>query len=62
MSKDIEKNIYILNLYSELLNKTEKRGISYGEIAFIQSLKEKETRKFEKELIKELEELEKNKK
>lgn len=40
-----EKNDYILeleSLYDEYLQKTEKRGISYGEIAYIQGLKKQD--------------------
>lgn len=33
---------YTQNLYDEYLTKTEGRGISWGEIAYIQSLKTKE--------------------
>lgn len=33
-----ERILYIQNLYSEYLERTEKRGISYGEICFIENL------------------------
>ena len=48
---------YILNIqnkYDEYLMQTENRGISYGELAYIQSLNEKELKEMEEELDKEL--------
>lgn len=33
-----ERILYIQNLYSEHLERTEKRGISYGELCFIENL------------------------
>lgn len=47
--------LYIQNLYDEYLMKTEKRRISYGELAYIQNLSMKELKKMEEELIKDLE-------
>ena len=55
-----EKNeclLYITNLYDEWLQKTEKRGISYGELAHIQGLNAGELAEIEQELLKELERL-----
>lgn len=49
---------YILEMqckYDEYLMKTEKRGISYGELVHIQNLSEKELKELEKEIDKELE-------
>ena len=48
---------YILNIqskYDEYLMKTENRGISYGELAYLQNLTEKELKKLEIELDEEL--------
>lgn len=52
-----ERLLYIQSLYDEWLQKTEKRGISYGEIAHIQGLNDGELDEIEKELLKELERL-----
>jgi hypothetical protein len=41
--------------YDEYLMKTENRGISYGEIAYIQGLSDKELKDLNDEAIKELE-------
>lgn len=41
--------------YDEYLMKTENRGISYGEIAYIQGLNNKELEDLNNEAIKELE-------
>lgn len=41
---------YIQNKYDEYLMKTENRGISYGELAYIQNLDEKELKELEEEL------------
>ncbi len=49
---------YILEVerkYDEYLMKTEKRGISYGELAYIQNLSEKELKELEEEIDEELE-------
>lgn len=57
MSKQ-EKQEYIMhieNLYDALVNIQEQRGISYGEIAYVESLKKKELEKLEEEIIEELE-------
>lgn len=52
-----EKNDYILeieSLYDEYLQKTENRGISYGEIAYIQGLKKKDLDSLYVELLDEI--------
>lgn len=57
MSKQ-EKQEYIMhieNLYDALMNIKEERGISYGEIAYVESLKKKELEELEEEIIEELE-------
>lgn len=36
--------------YNEYLTQTEKRGISYGELAYIQNLSKKELQELEKEI------------
>ena len=51
-----EYNLHIQMLYDEWLMKTEKRGISYGEIAYMQGLSKKELNDLEIALVKELEE------
>ena len=53
-----EKEEYLLevvNKYDEYLQKTENRDISYGELAYLQSLSKGQLKEFEKELDKELE-------
>lgn len=53
-----EINEYLLEVqskYDEYLMKTENRGISYGELAYLQSLDKEQLEEFEKELDKELE-------
>lgn len=45
---------HIKQLYDEYLMKTEKRGISWGELAYIDGLTMKELKEFENELSKEL--------
>lgn len=42
---------YIINLYDIYIYRTEKRGISYGEINHIQNLKLKELEKLENEIM-----------
>ena len=52
MSKQ-EKQEYMMhveNLYDTLVNIQEQRGISYGEIAYVESLKKKELEEYENEL------------
>lgn len=56
MIKMNEEN-YIANIimkYDEVMMLQEKRGISYGEIAYIQSLSKKELQELEKELENEI--------
>ena len=48
-----EFNQEVQRLYDEYLMKTEKRGISYGEIAYIEGLSKKELNKLYEELLKE---------
>ena len=49
MSNNDFKN-FVQDQYDYYLNKTEGRGISYGEIAYIQGLKSKELRALYQEL------------
>lgn len=49
-----EYQLEIIDLYNNWIQKEEKRGISYGEIAYIQSLKKRELKEIEKELNKAL--------
>ena len=44
----------VVNKYDEYLMKTENRGISYGELAYLQSLTLGQLAEFEKELDKEV--------
>ena len=41
---------HVINLYDEYLYKTENRGISWGELAYIQNLTEEELKDLEEEL------------
>ena len=45
-----EYAMYIQIKYDEYLMKTENRGISYGELAYIQNLSEEELQELEEEL------------
>lgn len=49
-----EFNMAVVNAYDELLQKTEKRGVSYGELAYIESLSDKEAKDLLEECYKEL--------
>lgn len=49
-----EFRLEVQRMYDEYLQKTEKRGISYGEIAHIESLAECELQEFYDELYAEL--------
>lgn len=52
-----EFNMTLVNAYDELLTKTEGRGISYGECAYIDNLKESEAQEFLEECYNKLNEL-----
>ena len=54
-----EKIFYINSIYDEYLQKTEKRGLSYGEQSYIENLNDEELEELENEIQKELEKLEK---
>lgn len=54
MSNLEEFRLEVQRMYDEYLYKTEKRGISYGEIAHIESLSECELQEFYDELCAEL--------
>ena len=54
MEMELEREIEML--YNEWLEKTEKRNISYGEIAYIENLTDKELNEMYEELLEELEE------
>lgn len=52
-----EKEEYLLEVqskYDEYLMKTENRGMSYGELAYLQNLSKEELEEFERGLDKEL--------
>lgn len=56
--KNKKNNDYIMevqSLYNEYLEKTENRGISYGELSYIENLKKKELDSLYIELIENLE-------
>lgn len=56
MLEDREEYImYIQNLYNEWIEKEENRNISYGELAYIQDLNDKDLKDMEQELLQELE-------
>ena len=44
---------YVQSKYDEYLQKTENRGMSYGELAYLQDLSREQLEEFEKELDKE---------
>lgn len=52
-----EKIFYINSIYDEYLQKTEKRGLSWGELAYIEGLNDKELEELENEILKELEKM-----
>lgn len=57
--KKQKRNDYIMEiqtLYNQYLEKTENRGISYGELSYIENLKKKELDSLYIELIENLEE------
>ena len=45
-----EYRMYVTNKYDEHLMETEKRGVSWGEVAYIGGLKKRELEALEKEL------------
>lgn len=49
-----ELNMAIESAYDEYLQATEKRGVSYGECAYIESLSDKEAKELLEECYKEL--------
>ncbi len=51
-----EFRLEVIRLYDEYLDKTEKRGISYGELFHIENLEEKELNDLYNELLEETEE------
>lgn len=53
-----EFNMTIVNAYDELMTKTEGRGISWGECAYIENLKESEAQELLEECYNKLNELE----
>lgn len=61
MSEREELNMAIENVYDEYLQATEKRGVSYGECAYIENLSDKEARDMLEECYQELNKIEENK-
>lgn len=49
-----ELNMAVVNAYDEYLQATEQRGASYGELAYIENLSDKEARKLLEECEEEL--------
>lgn len=49
-----EFNMAVVNAYDEYLQATEKRGVSYGELAYIEGLSDKEAEDLLEECYKEL--------
>ena len=49
-----EFNMAVVNAYDEYLQATEKRGVSYGELAYIENLSDKEAEDLLEECYKEL--------
>ena len=56
LTKEEEHYNEVISLYDELLQKQEKRGVSYGELAYIQGLNSEALGLLYDEIIKELEE------
>ena len=56
MTKKEEFRLEVESLYNDWLENTEKRNISYGEIAYIENLTDKELNEMYEELLEELEE------
>lgn len=57
LTRDDEFNeylFYVQSRYDEYLQKTENRGMSYGELTYLQSLSKEQLEEFEKELDEEL--------
>lgn len=61
MSEREELNMAVVNAYDEYLQATEKRGVSYGELAHIESLSDKEAHDMLEECYQELNKIEENK-
>lgn len=53
MNKE-EYKLYVQDIYDKLMSIKEERGISYGEINYIENLTEKELHNLENEIIKEI--------
>lgn len=53
-----ELNVAIVNAYDELLQATEKRGASWGEVAYIENLDDKQAHELLEECYTELNKLE----
>lgn len=56
-----EYRMYVETKYDEYLMETEGRGMSWGEVAHINSLKVKDLRGLEREIDEEMEKIEKKK-
>lgn len=48
----------VIKLYDEYLMKEEKRGVSYGELAYIQNLNDEELNELYNELLENIKEVE----
>lgn len=49
-----EHLLYVQSIYDELMQKKENRGISYGELVYLQDLNEKKLNEIENEILEEL--------
>lgn len=57
----VEFNMAVVNAYDEYLQATEKRGVSYGELAYIEGLSDKQAHDMLEECYQELNKIEENK-
>lgn len=61
MNEREDLNMAVVDAYDEYLQATEKRSVSYGELAYIEGLSDKQARDMLEECYQELNKIEKNK-
>ena len=61
LSEREELNMAVVNAYDEYLQATKNRGVSYGELAYIEGLSDKQARDMLEECYQELNKIEENK-
>lgn len=61
MSEREELNMAVVNAYDEYLQATEQRGVSYGELAYIEGLGDKQAHDMLEECYQELNKIEEKK-